>query len=489
LRLLRLTFAAVVALTILAASAVSRPASAQAPAATPTPGTLVRISPTSQSAVAPGEMVVDVVVDGVVDLAAYEFELSFAPDVLTFVAAGSGTFLGSTGRTVTCFHPLVDSTSGTVRFACVTTGPTPPGPSGSGVLATVRLGTSCTGSSPLLLKTALLSQPLGTGMPTQLQGGSADVTGPPCRTPTPTGTLPTAAVTPTGTLAGPSATPTMTPTSPVPTVTPTGTPTLPSAAVTPTGTLAGPTATPTVTPTPPVPTVTPTFTRTFTPTPTNTSVSPDVGPPTPTSALPIAGGGPTPTPTRTPTRTPTSPPAGANPTSTPPAGPAGPNPTATAPAPGGPVSAVPTSTRSRGVAESGRTAVAGLPATGSGFSLSPSSGPTFLRSLLVIVLAAGALLVLMQSLARLGSDAGRADLLPAGQLLVVRVAPLHNFAAFVDALGALRRAAGIERALALRQQQGEGVFRITLSAPATLEQVTRAVRRAVQGGVRIQPDR
>jgi hypothetical protein len=132
-----------------------------------------------------------------------------------------------------------------------------------------------------------------------------------------------------------------------------------------------------------------------------------------------------------------------------------------------------------------QTPAPGLPDTGNGFSLTPSSGQSFYRSLLVIALIAGALLVLAQSLVRLGSDAGRADLLPAGQPLVVRVAPIDSFSAFVDALTALRRAAGIERALALRQQHGEGLFRVTLSAPATLEQVTRAVRRAVQRGVHI----
>jgi hypothetical protein len=109
--------------------------------------------------------------------------------------------------------------------------------------------------------------------------------------------------------------------------------------------------------------------------------------------------------------------------------------------------------------------------------------------LLVIVLIAGALFVLVQSFARLGSDTGRADLLPPGQPLVVRVAPIYTFSAFVEALAALRRAAGVERALAVRQQQGEGVFRIVLSAPATLEQVTRAVRRAVQRGVHIDRSR
>jgi hypothetical protein len=147
----------------------------------------------------------------------------------------------------------------------------------------------------------------------------------------------------------------------------------------------------------------------------------------------------------------------------------------------------PTSTRERGVIPAAPTPVAGLPDTGSGFSLSPSSGQAFYRSLLVIALIIGALLIIAQTVLHL--PGGRGPTLRPGQSLLVRVTPLHSFSAFIEALSALRRAAGIDRAQAVRQQHGEGWFRVTLSAPATLEQVPRAVRRAVQRGVRISRSR
>lgn len=194
----------------------SRPASAQTPTDTPAPSTLVRLDPVSQSVVAPSQVVVNVVVDGVSDLGAYEFELRFAPDVLTFASATNGLFLGSTGRTVQCFPAVVDATLGTVRFACVTTGASPPGPAGTGVLATLYFATTCSGSSPLDLRSVSLSRPLGTAIIAQTQSASANVTGGGvCPTPGPT-------VTPTQMVPGfETSTPTVTPT---PTQGPTPTP-------------------------------------------------------------------------------------------------------------------------------------------------------------------------------------------------------------------------------------------------------------------------
>src|SRR5512143_1836070 len=78
------------------------------------------------------------------DLGAYDLQLdyglddlgSFEPSVLEFAGVSDGGFLGSSGRIATCLPPLVTLMS--VRIGCVTSGPTPPGPSGSGPLATVR---------------------------------------------------------------------------------------------------------------------------------------------------------------------------------------------------------------------------------------------------------------------------------------------------------------------------------------------------------------
>lgn len=157
---------------------------AQQPTPTPTPATLVRVDPPAQS-VGPGtNAVINVLVDDVTNMAAYEFELDYYGSTLGFVSVSNGPFLGSTNLAVTCLPPLLDV--GKVRFGCVTLG-TGAAPSGSGLLATVTLSTSCSGTSPLNLGLVGLSDPLGNPRPARSQGGSATVVGgAACPTPTPT---------------------------------------------------------------------------------------------------------------------------------------------------------------------------------------------------------------------------------------------------------------------------------------------------------------
>ena len=124
-RALRLSALLVFALALLATAATlslslltAQTVEAQQPIPTPTPTTVTRISPATQSVTAGSEVVVDIMVDDVTSLAAYEFELSFHANVLSFTSVTKGPFLGSTGRSVTCLPPLLDV--GKVRFACVT---------------------------------------------------------------------------------------------------------------------------------------------------------------------------------------------------------------------------------------------------------------------------------------------------------------------------------------------------------------------------------
>jgi hypothetical protein len=169
----------------------------RAPAGGPAPNTLMRIEPPSQTVPAGTDVVVDVRVDDVANMAAYEFQIDYFGSTLGFVSATNSSFLGSSGREVTCLNPQLDV--GKVRFGCLTTG-AQAGVSGSGLLATVRFSTSCSGPSPLRLGLAGLSDPLGSGLPTRSQGANSTVTGGPvCPTPTPT---PRPTATPTRTPAG-----------------------------------------------------------------------------------------------------------------------------------------------------------------------------------------------------------------------------------------------------------------------------------------------
>ncbi len=142
----RLIVTAALGLLVAVAAALSPLASAgstqaQEPTPSPTPSTLMRVSPTSQTLPSGTEVVVDIYGDNIVSLAAYEFELAFEPGVLGFISVTNGPFLGSTGRSVMCLPPIPDV--GSVRFGCITAPPPPDGPTGSGLLATVRLSSWC----------------------------------------------------------------------------------------------------------------------------------------------------------------------------------------------------------------------------------------------------------------------------------------------------------------------------------------------------------
>lgn len=96
-------------------------------------------------------------------VAAFQFVLKYDPMVLGEPAVSEGPYLGSSGRTVSCLEPVVDSDRdgpGTVQYGCATTG-SGGGASGSGVLATVSLRVTHPGSSGLELLRARLGSDLG----------------------------------------------------------------------------------------------------------------------------------------------------------------------------------------------------------------------------------------------------------------------------------------------------------------------------------------
>jgi hypothetical protein len=151
-----------------------------------------------------GSFEVRVEVEGVADLAAFEFRLAFDPVVLAFEAVEVGSFLGDTGRSVACsdadfFTPQHDI----FAFACTTLGPEPAGPGGSGVLATARFRPIGRGPSPLHLIGVRLTDTLGREILATLDQGSVTI-GRSADTPVPTAT-------PVGTSPGPLSTATPSP--------------------------------------------------------------------------------------------------------------------------------------------------------------------------------------------------------------------------------------------------------------------------------------
>ena len=130
----------------------------------------------------------EVVVDDVVSLGAFQASLSFDPAVLQVESVSTGDFLGSTGRVVYAVAPIIDNAAGLVHFGASTVNELP-GASGTGVLAEIVFRVaSCPGNSDFTLSDAILTDldgwphPLGA-----TAGGSVEVGCAPLSSPTATG--------------------------------------------------------------------------------------------------------------------------------------------------------------------------------------------------------------------------------------------------------------------------------------------------------------
>jgi hypothetical protein len=174
---------------------------------------------------------VQISVAGVTNLAAYEWQLAYDPNVVSFVSATDGGFVGSTGRSVVCQPPILPPTSGlqpgNVRIGCVTGGGGyMAGPSGGGLLSTATFRPVGNGAPNIAFVCAALAdtwgEPISIGNVGPCVTASTPTVGP-SETPGSDDTPePTDTPGPTSTPGGPTATPspTATPTGPTPTPTP-----------------------------------------------------------------------------------------------------------------------------------------------------------------------------------------------------------------------------------------------------------------------------
>jgi len=138
-----------VGLLIAAASAARAPDDTSA-----AQGATVSLLPSSQNVQRGDTFTIDVAAENVTNLAAFEFTISFDPNILSVGSIQESSFLGSTGREVWCQGPLTEPpyvSPGNVKFGCAT--PNDPDiealPGGSAVLATVTFVAIGEGDSPL----------------------------------------------------------------------------------------------------------------------------------------------------------------------------------------------------------------------------------------------------------------------------------------------------------------------------------------------------
>lgn len=150
-------FAAAISIVLLASADVPR-ASAQA--------SDVTLTIQAPQSVKKGDLAIPIVinVENAKNLAAFQFDLKFDANIFAVdppdpgkpdEAAQRGDFLTSTNRQAVCNQANSD---GLVRMQCVTLSPTPPGPDGSGTLATVFLKAIGSGKTDLSLGRLIVNQ-------------------------------------------------------------------------------------------------------------------------------------------------------------------------------------------------------------------------------------------------------------------------------------------------------------------------------------------
>jgi hypothetical protein len=124
--------------------------------------TTVKLEPASQNvSVSSSEFTVDVMVDQVDKLGAFEFQVDFDPDLVEFTDWEPGTFLDSAGGTPNC-PSSVGPDKDRVLFGCgvqSTGGCATPGASGSGLLGTLHFKPKGKGTSTLVFSKGQMTIP------------------------------------------------------------------------------------------------------------------------------------------------------------------------------------------------------------------------------------------------------------------------------------------------------------------------------------------
>jgi type III secretory pathway component EscT len=156
------------------------------------PDTKVRLEPADSVVGLNETFAVQVVIEEVNDLGAFQFELTYDSTILQVQEAALGDFIGSTGRSVVPVGPEVDNKEGKTTFGAINLG-SGPRPSGMGVLATITFIAQGEGSTVLgLLEVQVLDTAANAQLVT-VEGGRVVVRG--AAAPTPVATAPAPAPT------------------------------------------------------------------------------------------------------------------------------------------------------------------------------------------------------------------------------------------------------------------------------------------------------
>ena len=141
----------------------------------------VKISPASQQIPIPGTGTVNVSIEGVTNLGAFEFKIKYDSSIVKILQSTDvqlGTFISSTGRTVVPTGPTIDNDAGELTFGAFTFGANP-GPDGDGVLATIVFTAQSEGTSTLDLTNVQVTDINGDVISIDVFDGQIQVGAPP----------------------------------------------------------------------------------------------------------------------------------------------------------------------------------------------------------------------------------------------------------------------------------------------------------------------
>ncbi|MCK4789070.1 MAG: hypothetical protein KAV87_35340, partial [Desulfobacteraceae bacterium] len=120
----------------------------------------VRLDPSTVNLTTTGATFgINVRVDDVTNLGGFQFDIGYTPAIVTVENTSDvtlGSFLGSTGRTVTAVGPSIDNTAGKVTFGAFSFGAAA-GPDGSGLLATIKFTVQSQTAGTLDLNNVILT--------------------------------------------------------------------------------------------------------------------------------------------------------------------------------------------------------------------------------------------------------------------------------------------------------------------------------------------
>jgi hypothetical protein len=118
---------------------------------------------------------VDVKIDGVTDLASYQFDIGFDSTLIHALTVLEGPFLPSAGPTL--FVPgTIDISGGTVSFTAAALAGVGPGANGTGLLATIEFTGVTPGTSSLTLLSPLLYDSVPNPIPVTTTDATVTIT-------------------------------------------------------------------------------------------------------------------------------------------------------------------------------------------------------------------------------------------------------------------------------------------------------------------------